>query len=225
LGSKGEIAPATDDIKERVLTYNIPTKCASKFHFLMNVRADQQGQLRWLRVWSNNAPAGYQAGLDQRYTNDFDAQRLAEQLQRFRDEEALKRSEEERKQQIAKSELERQQQIARLELERRQQNAARNTTVSNESAKCMNFLPGDECSWVHFTFSVTNDSREIITKIFYAWAYVTPGGGCPHLAAKYYQTMTVQPGETQWLSFDDHNGPVASRINYCLQVTGVDVMP
>jgi len=99
LGRQGQIVPSKDDIKERVVVNAIHTKCDSPFHFLINVRADQQGKVRWLQIWAENAPTGYRSGLHPRYSVDFEAQRIEEQLRAIRAQEELKS-------QVAKAALE-----------------------------------------------------------------------------------------------------------------------
>ena len=74
--ASGSIIPAKDDIKESVLIYELPTHCASRFRFTANVRADEQGTVRWLRVWAQHAPEGYGAGPHPELSTDFDQIRL-----------------------------------------------------------------------------------------------------------------------------------------------------
>lgn len=217
LGTPGENDPATDDIKERVVVHKISTKCNSAFHFLINVRADRQGELRWLRVWSHNAPTGYQSGLDQRYTNDFESQRLQEQYQRSVEEEAVKRAQEQRMREIAAKEF-----------ENRQQNALRSMTISNQTATCTYFAVylGEACKTVRFDLAVTNGSREVITAVSFGWIFLQePGARCPMLSAKTTMNLRLQPGETTGMTFLAYDGPVSSTINYCLSATGVAVAP
>jgi hypothetical protein len=77
------IAPAQDNIRERVLIANLRTKCDSDFHFLINVRASADGSVSWFRAWPQSAPQGYQRETLQSGTLkisdylDFDAMRTA----------------------------------------------------------------------------------------------------------------------------------------------------
>jgi hypothetical protein len=75
-GSIGELASPQDDIKEQVLVYVLPTGCEAAFHFLVNVRADNPGALRWFRVWAQDTPAGYPAGLHAEFSTGFEQIRL-----------------------------------------------------------------------------------------------------------------------------------------------------
>lgn len=72
LGRDGVIQPSDDDIKENLLITEIPTKCESKFEFLINVRANQNGQLLWLRQWANTSPEGYISGLHYEFSKEFE---------------------------------------------------------------------------------------------------------------------------------------------------------
>lgn len=74
-GSVGHIVPPEKDIKERVLIYSLRTQCDSKFYLLVNVRADEKGALRWLRVWAKDPPEGYSDGLHDEFSTDFEAHR------------------------------------------------------------------------------------------------------------------------------------------------------
>ena len=68
-----EIAPPKDNIRERILITTLRTKCASDFHFLINVRANADGIVMWYRAWPQSPPQGYQlsgSGFDEL---DFDA--------------------------------------------------------------------------------------------------------------------------------------------------------
>lgn len=80
LGTEGSIVIPKDALKDLTLVYTVPTKCDSKFRFLINVRArrvDQDGpvahRVAWLKVWAENAPAGYNAPA---FDKDFDEIRL-----------------------------------------------------------------------------------------------------------------------------------------------------
>jgi hypothetical protein len=80
-GATGGIIPPKDDIKERVLIYELSSQCDSTFHLLVNVRADEQGALRWLRIWAKNPPVGYPEGLHEELSNDFEEERSLKVLQ------------------------------------------------------------------------------------------------------------------------------------------------
>src|SRR5581483_4731901 len=76
LGS-AELQEAKDNIKEKVLISRVDTKCNSQFYLLVNVRAHEDGTIRYAKVWSKNAPQGYD--LDQvRFTNDLDKKQADE---------------------------------------------------------------------------------------------------------------------------------------------------
>jgi hypothetical protein len=74
-GSAGQIVPSNDTIKERVLIYSIHTPCDSPFNLLVNVRANEAGELRWLKVWANDPPKGYAEGLLPDFSVDFEEMR------------------------------------------------------------------------------------------------------------------------------------------------------
>jgi len=62
LPSKAHITPTDKNIKEWVAVTRVNTKCDSKFYFLVNVVALESGQLKFFRIWSENAPKGYPGG-------------------------------------------------------------------------------------------------------------------------------------------------------------------
>jgi hypothetical protein len=74
-GSQGRVLPGKDDIHERVLIYNLRTKCDSPFQLLVNVRADQYGALKWLSVFAEDPPQGYPPGMHREFSTNFIAER------------------------------------------------------------------------------------------------------------------------------------------------------
>lgn len=85
----GVISPSTDNIKENELIFNIPTKCeGSNFYFLVNVRSNENNQLRWLRTYAENSPQGYKSDLHPEFSVEFEAIRKRE-LEELRKKERL----------------------------------------------------------------------------------------------------------------------------------------
>ena len=80
-GLDGHIIPPTGDIKERVLIYSMSTPCDSPFYFLVNVRAGQDGALRWLHVLAKNPPAGYAEGIHTDFSSEFEQSRVWNSLE------------------------------------------------------------------------------------------------------------------------------------------------
>jgi hypothetical protein len=64
----------------RVLIYKLSTQCDSAFNLLVNVRADDQGALRWLHVWAKSPPAGYLEGLHREFSTEFEQDRARKAL-------------------------------------------------------------------------------------------------------------------------------------------------
>jgi hypothetical protein len=108
IGRQGTISIPKDSIKDRVLATSIDTICDAPFDFLINVREGPDKNLRWVRTWAEDPPAGYPANLHQEFSTDFEAQREQE---RFR-AEAAKRDED-LKDIMAKQEQERDEQLTR----------------------------------------------------------------------------------------------------------------
>lgn len=54
-----ETAISKDNIREKVLILSISTKCNSKFQFLINIRLDKDGYVKWYKAWIENPPKGY----------------------------------------------------------------------------------------------------------------------------------------------------------------------
>ncbi len=50
---------SNDNIRQKVLVSTVRTKCNSDFHFLLNIRLDESGNVSWLRGWSETPPTGY----------------------------------------------------------------------------------------------------------------------------------------------------------------------
>jgi hypothetical protein len=71
VGELGAVQPAKSDIKTHILSYSIPTKCDSSFHFLINIFANRDGRILYLKTWAVNAPAGYEAGLHWEFSRDL----------------------------------------------------------------------------------------------------------------------------------------------------------
>jgi hypothetical protein len=80
-GDTGQIFPPKERIKERVLIYKLASRCDSDFHLLVNVRADDQGAMRWLRIWAKSPPAGYLDGLHEELSTEFEQDRTWKALQ------------------------------------------------------------------------------------------------------------------------------------------------
>jgi hypothetical protein len=64
--------PSSDNIKEFVLVYEVKTTCKSDFHLLINIRANESGQLRYFNVWAKTAPDGYPSGFSKNLSMDFE---------------------------------------------------------------------------------------------------------------------------------------------------------
>ena len=67
LVSSSQIRPSDDNIKENVLINTIKTKCDSKFHYLINIMADETGKVKSIKLFSEDSPEGYIEG----YIEDF----------------------------------------------------------------------------------------------------------------------------------------------------------
>jgi hypothetical protein len=75
LKNQSKIIPK-DNIKESTIVGKIPTKCNSQFHFLVNIRFDQNKNIRNLKQYAISAPEGYQNnglyGYHSEFSVDFD---------------------------------------------------------------------------------------------------------------------------------------------------------
>jgi hypothetical protein len=92
LASKGEVAVADEDIKEKVIIYTIPTKCDSPFRLLLNVRVDQFGKLKWFGVWPVDAPQGYDEKATASFRADFYKEHWEELQQQWAKERRAKQA-------------------------------------------------------------------------------------------------------------------------------------
>jgi hypothetical protein len=203
----GTITIPKDSIKDRVLVTSIDTICDAPFDFLINVREGPDKNLRWFRIWAEDAPAGYPAGLHQEFSSDFEAQREQE---RFR-AEAAKRDEEFRAS-MAKQEQEREEQRQML---------LRRVKISNVKMKCMG---AGSCSARTLAFVVTNVSQQPIKGISFGWMLPSPQmTECPaKLATKEKSLLVLQPGEKAPQTIYIFNAPENSDARYCLSVTAVE---
>lgn len=71
LGYETSIQPPENNIKERVLIARVDTKCPSKFYLLVNVRAQEDGQINFFNVWAENPPEGYSSGLHSELSTNY----------------------------------------------------------------------------------------------------------------------------------------------------------
>jgi len=55
---KPSIEVPDEDFKQKVLVFELKTKCDSDFHYLANLRFGRDGIVRWLKFWSLNRPRG-----------------------------------------------------------------------------------------------------------------------------------------------------------------------
>lgn len=80
VNSLGRILPAKEDIRERVLIYDLHTTCDSPFRFVVNVRANANGVLQFIKLFAEDAPEGYADGLHPELSTDFRSVREARSL-------------------------------------------------------------------------------------------------------------------------------------------------
>ena len=93
-GSAGVIRPAKDNIKEKVLIYNVSTKCDSNFYFLVNFRFNEAKEILWVKTWAHNTPQGYQEGLHEELSYDIDEDRKAYLENKYKQEQIQQESQE-----------------------------------------------------------------------------------------------------------------------------------
>jgi hypothetical protein len=207
VGPQGEIAIPKDGIKDRVLVNSIDTRCDAPFHFLINVREGTDKKLRWVRIWAEDAPVGYPAGLHEEFGAEFEVQREQERLRA----EGAKRDEE-LKAMWAKQEQEREEQHEKF---------LRSVKISNARMKC--FGTGS-CSMRTLEFVVTNISQQPLKRIAFGWMFLSPQmAECPaKLATKEtnYQ-LVLQPGEKASQSIYIYGAPESGDARYCLRVTEI----
>ncbi len=137
-GNNKDILAADDDITQKVLVYSIPTNCSSPFNLLVNIRADQDGNLLWFRVWSQNPPPqlGYPQDLVEKFTVDFDALRKEKKNQEIRkkiaaEENARKLSEKQQQEVLQKKRLE----LEAWNLQHSSSNQTRNSSSNASNAR------------------------------------------------------------------------------------------
>jgi len=216
-GYRGEIAISNQNIKERVLVYRIHTKCDTSFFLLVNVLADEQGSLRYIRTWAENAPAGYPVNKNysydpsdhyvlRDYSIDFEARRREE---RFRAEQEKDR------QRAAEDRQRAAEALAKEEQQREQQRQAlmRSVKLSEIKQTC---LLGD-CRMLRFDFFVTNNSKQKVFEISIGWAPATPQMTCPGdypRRERIYDSLA--PGEMAPVSMSVSNPPKSTT--FCLAV-------
>lgn len=204
IGYKGEIHIPNDDIKERVLVFSIRTKCNSQFHFLINLRAGQDGSFRWYRTWAQYPPAGYKGELHSEYSIEFEEQR---RLEASRAEAA--KSAEAFQAMMAKS---------REDLEEKKRQYLRGIKITNAQLRCE-----FDCAWRVLEFNVTNESGRPVGEVSFGWMLPREGTGCPsNLASKGSLRRVLQPGETvrHKIQFDREESANSGAL-YCLRVTEV----
>lgn len=201
-GNKAGIGIPDDDLKERVLIQSIRTKCDSDFYFLINIRAAQDGTLRWYRTWAENAPTGYKGGYKSEFSTEFDQERALEQsrIEAKKRQESLDAA-------LAKAEHDRQEQRRKL---------LNGIKISNGKVVCLG-----TCAFGQIEFDVTNASSSPVAEISFGWMIRPPNmAQCPtNLATNKTLHKVLQPGQVvkDTVYFTDAPQDVASRI--CIQVT------
>ncbi len=88
-----DIVAATDNIREKVIVSTIKTKCNSDFHFLINIRSDQNDQLLLYRYFAQNSPTGYQPQASDLIIKEIDFMALRNNF--LKEEEDRKKAQEE----------------------------------------------------------------------------------------------------------------------------------
>lgn len=235
------IVIARDDILQKVVVGNISPKCSTKFNFLINIRFNQQDQIRWLRTYAQNTPMGYEPptkyGYVEKFSFDYEEMRrqkaaaaskaIADAVESKRRQEAAIAEEKRRQENAATEEVRRQQSIiAQNHFIREKNEVLRSLQYVNFSAKQVNYVWND----VNFNFSIRNQSKKVIKKIFFGWDLYQ--SSCPAaLSTKktfpeytYQDPIRIAPGETMGFSFVSERMPANFILNGtpCFRVTDVE---
>jgi hypothetical protein len=204
IGPQGGIQIAKDGTKERLFVTSIATQCDASFRFFINVREGPDKQLRWVRVWAQDAPTGYPDDLHLEFSSDFDAQR-----QEFRRAEEAKHEEDIRAR-FAKEAREREEQRQRF---------LQGVKISNVKMKC---ATGDSCATRTLEFVVTNVSPQPIKDISFGFLFLPlQTKECPAKLTTNESGLeaVLQPGAKASQTIHVSNGPENRDAKYCLRVT------
>jgi len=78
---KIDVGIPDDNFREKVLVFTVKPHCDSDFHYLINLRFDQTGLIRWFKVWSRVRPRGSDEFImniaDNALGDNYEAERLS----------------------------------------------------------------------------------------------------------------------------------------------------
>lgn len=214
-----KVVAANDDILEKVVVGVLPTKCDSKFHFLLDVRFTRDQVLRWFRVFAQNKPKGYEPRTTA-WNVEYAEESLTRTLNRgakiifddpFADIPVLPRLElEELRELRARKAAEKIKILGQLKI------------INVQDLSGCEF--GSRCDYVRIAFDIKNSSGQKISKVIYGHVLVNENVPCPPKDAKLSKT-----GETSDLWAGDVFSvilppePLPYRRSYRLCVRAIDV--
>jgi hypothetical protein len=205
-------------------------RCDTAFHYLINLRFDEEGKSLRLGVWAVNPPLGYANDHLQTETDTYFLPEFSIDLESFRIEAAkqearlnLKRQQEAEAQKRAKEMADEAQrrtlqmadERARMAEERARERIEEEATRKqiqwvNVSSKCDASL-APMCFQVRFSFALKNNSSHTITGISFGWDLYAVGNSpkCPDRPStkkafpedSWYEKLSIAPGETKGFDF------------------------
>ena len=180
-----EIIP-DDGIKEKVFVAKLATSCVSNFYFLINIRFNEQHKVRWLRVWAENPPLGYER---QSSISGSWIARFSNEIEEY---------------QIKAS-------AAAEENARVTRQIQANLRDKNEALKSLSFVSFqakklDYWDEPEFEFVIKNGSSRVIKRLMFGWDfYQAKCDSKPSIKMKYpafdWETFVLAPGESRLFTF------------------------
>jgi hypothetical protein len=163
--------------------------------------------------------------IERQYSAYIAAQAEYERLQQEEAERqsAIRRSEAERR----RVEAERQRfeaQIAKAEFQKRQQAALPLIEVTSKSIECHY---SQICGGFTLTIGIRNRSQEKISALSFGWVFLPADEPkCPtSVQTKRRERVELSPNRTTAINIEGHDGPSSTHFRYCVQVTGVEIVP
>jgi hypothetical protein len=183
------------------------------------------GGLYYLKVETDKSNVEYEKSreLSRRLAAEREEQQriLDAEAERRRTQEAL--AEQQRRQQVLAEQQRRTQQAA-LELAQRRQTASQRIEVVSTNIECQLTT---QCGLYSLTVRLRNRSQETISGVSVGWVFMPDGqSACPtSYPTKYQGKITLRPGDTTVLNIDTRTDGPTRRFQYCVAVTGIDIVP
>jgi len=174
-----------DNIRENVIIFSINTICDSDFNFLINIRLNKDGFVKWFAAWVKNPPKGYNdTALE---NNDY-----------LNYEKMFERANNEKKENIKKQQM----QLEAIELQRKKDEEKYNKLASpnnpgyliDKNNNCRVWDPNpkkdETVKWEGSCKNGLADGEGTVT-----WQYIENGKQTTHIVKGYYKSGDVNEAD------------------------------